>query len=93
VLVDITYRIGYIFNAHDPPNWRSSVVIWPNDHDPAHVHVFSAEAEAKIELGEPDGYPRLIDNRRMKRSDLSKALKGVFEHRALLMEQWRKIHG
>jgi hypothetical protein len=26
-------------------------VIWPNDHDPAHVHVFSAEAEAKIELG------------------------------------------
>ena len=68
-------------------------VIWPNDHDPAHVHVFSAEAEAKIELGEPDGHPRLIDNRRMKRSDLSKALKGVFEHRALLMEQWRKLHG
>lgn len=26
-------------------------VIWPNDHDPAHVHVFSAEAQAKIELG------------------------------------------
>jgi Domain of unknown function (DUF4160) len=26
-------------------------VIWPNDHDPAHVHVFSAKAEAKIELG------------------------------------------
>jgi hypothetical protein len=95
-LVDITYRIGYIF-----PCPRSSelavfglrFVIWPNDHDPAHVHVFSAEAEAKIELGEPDGHPRLIDNRRMKRSDLSKALNGVFEHRALLMEQWRKIHG
>ena len=51
-------------------------VIWPNDHGPAHVHVFSAEAEAKIELGEPDGHPRLIDNRRMKRSDLLKALKG-----------------
>ena len=31
-------------------------VIWPNDHDPAHVHVFSAEAEAKIELGEPNGH-------------------------------------
>ena len=38
-------------------------VIWPNDHDPAHVHVFSAEAEAKIELGEPNGHPRLIENR------------------------------
>jgi hypothetical protein len=55
--------------------------------------VFSAEAEAKIELGEPNGFPRLIDDRRMKRSDLSKALRGVFEHRSLLMEKWRKIHG
>jgi hypothetical protein len=54
--------------------------------------VFSSEAEAKIDLGEPGGHPRLIENRRMKRSDLSKALKCVFEHRALLLEQWKKIH-
>jgi hypothetical protein len=65
----------------------------PNDHDPAHVHVFSADAEAKIEMGVPNGRPRLIDNRRMKRSDLSKALKGVFENRLLLMEKWSKFHG
>src|ERR1700722_12543604 len=50
-------------------------VIWPNDHAPAHVHVFSAEAEAKIELGEEGGYPRLVDNRRMKRVDLARALR------------------
>jgi len=68
-------------------------VIWPNDHDPPHVHVFSANAEAKIELGEPDGHSRLIENRRMTRSDLSKALKGAFENRSLLMEKWREIHG
>ena len=68
-------------------------VIWLNDHDPAHAHVFSAQAEAKIELGEPDGHPRLIENRRMKRSDLSKALNVVFEHRSMLMDKWRKIHG
>jgi hypothetical protein len=68
-------------------------VIWPNDHDPAHVHVFSADGEAKIAMGEPHGRPRLIDNRRMKRSDLSKALEGVFENRLLLMEKWRKFHG
>jgi hypothetical protein len=67
-------------------------VIWPNDHAPAHVHVFSAEAEAKIELGKPNAHPRLIENRRMTRSDLSKALKGVSEHRLLLMEEWRKFH-
>jgi Domain of unknown function (DUF4160) len=69
------------------------LVIWPNDHDPAHVHVFSEEAEAKIALGESNGHPRLIENRRMKRSDLSKALKGVSEHRLMLMEKWSKFHG
>lgn len=68
-------------------------VIWPNDHAPAHVHVFSAEAEAKIELGEEGGYPRLVDNRRMKRVDLAKALKTVFEHRTMLMQKWSEIHG
>jgi len=40
-------------------------VIWPNDHPPPHVHVFSAEAEAKIDLGEDGGHPRLVDNRCM----------------------------
>jgi hypothetical protein len=55
--------------------------------------VFSAEAEAKIELGEEGGYPRLVDNRRMKRVDLAKALKAVFEHRTMLMQKWSEIHG
>lgn len=30
-------------------------VIWPNDHAPPHVHVFSTDAEPKIELGPADG--------------------------------------
>lgn len=38
-------------------------VIWPNDHAPAHVHVFSPEAEAKIELGDEGSHPRLVENR------------------------------
>jgi len=57
------------------------------------VHVFSADAEAKIELGEEGGYPRLVDNRRMKRTDLAKALKIVFENRTTLMRKWSEIHG
>jgi hypothetical protein len=56
------------------------------------VNVFSARAEAKIELAQPDGHPRLIENRRMKRNDLSKALRGVSEHRLLLMEKWSEFH-
>jgi hypothetical protein len=57
------------------------------------VHVFSSEAEAKIELADSDGYPRLIDNRRMRRVDLAKALRAVFEHRKMLKEKWSEIHG
>jgi hypothetical protein len=68
-------------------------VIWPNDHAPAHVHVFSAEAEAKIELGDRGCNPRLVENRRMKKADLAKALKAVFEHRTMLMQKWSEIHG
>jgi hypothetical protein len=44
-------------------------VIWPNDHAPAHVHVFSTDGEAKIGLGEPNEYPTVIENRRMARAD------------------------
>jgi hypothetical protein len=68
-------------------------VIWPNDHAPPHVHVFSAEAEAKIDLGVDDGNPRLVDNRRMTKSDLAKALRAVFEHRTMLVQKWSEIHG
>jgi hypothetical protein len=68
-------------------------VIWPNDHAPPHVHVFSAEAEAKIDLGEQNGYPRLIENRRMKKKDLAKALKGVFDNRSMLLQKWSEFHG
>jgi Domain of unknown function (DUF4160) len=68
-------------------------VIWPNDHAPPHVHVFAPDAEATLQLGGADGYPRLIQNRRMKRSDVARALRAVHEHRALLQRRWSEIHG
>lgn len=67
-------------------------VIWPNDHAPPHVHVFSVEAQATIGLGEPDGYPRLIENRRMRKTDLARALKAVFVHRSALLRKWSEFH-
>lgn len=69
------------------------IVIWPNDHAPPHVHVFSAEAEAMIALGEAGEHPRLIENRRMKPALLAKALKTVYEQQAMLLQKWREIHG
>jgi len=69
------------------------VIIWPNDHAPPHVHVFSAEAQATIELGDAGRHPRLRENLRMKPAVLAKALQVVFEHQAMLMQKWREIHG
>ena len=68
-------------------------VLWPNDHSPPHVHVFSTDAEATILLGEPGGYPRLLENRRMGRRDVARALKAVLEHQLMLRRRWSEIHG
>lgn len=54
---------------------------------------FSADAEGKIELGEPSGHPRLIENRRMKKTDLAKALRAGFDHRSALLQKWSEYHG
>jgi hypothetical protein len=69
------------------------IVIWPNDHTPPHVHVFSAEAEATIELGEEGRHPKLRENLRMKPAVLTTALQAVFDHQEMLMQKWREIHG
>jgi hypothetical protein len=34
----------------------------------------------------------LIENQRMKKTDLAKALKAVFNHRATLMRKWSEFH-
>jgi hypothetical protein len=67
--------------------------MWANDHSPPHVHVFSERAEAKIELGDAAGHPRLVENCRMRRSDLAAALRAVSENREFLLRKWREIHG
>lgn len=47
----VVYRIGGL-----------RVVIWPNDHRPAHVHVKGAKGEAVFNLKCPDGSPELRDS-------------------------------
>lgn len=65
-------------------------VIFPDDHDPAHVHVLGQGWEMKIDL-------MSIGLRAVKgkatRQDSRKALELVHEHRASLLEAWENIHG
>jgi len=68
------------------------VVIFTDDHEPAHVHVFR-DGHAKINLIGPDGTPELVWADGMKRSDVRRAMRMVTEHRTLFLGRWTEIHG
>jgi hypothetical protein len=68
------------------------VVIFTNDHLPAHVHVFG-DGEAKIDLLGADGIPELIWGDAMSRGEIRRALRIVTEQQAFLLARWEDIHG
>jgi len=68
------------------------VVIYANDHTPAHVHVFG-DGEAKIDLAEPGGTPILLWADGMARGEVRRAVRLVTEQQALLRQRWEDIHG
>jgi len=68
------------------------VVIFSDDHEPAHVHVFG-DGEAKINLSGTAGRPELIWAVGMTHADIRKCFRLVEEHRAELLVRWREIHG
>lgn len=70
------------------------VVIYLNDHLPAHVHVLKGNAEVRINLGSENTDPSLVAIfGNISDKDIVKALYLVKEHQAELRAQWRKIHG
>jgi hypothetical protein len=68
------------------------VIIFLNDHEPAHVHVFG-DGEAKINLVGSDGRPELIRALGMKRNEIRRAMTLVAENREQFLARWREIHG
>jgi len=68
------------------------IVIFVNDHEPAHVHVFG-DGEAKINLRGTNGTPDLMWVEGMSRGDVRRAMRIVTEEQALLLARWEDIHG
>ena len=67
------------------------VVIYPNDHRPAHV--MGSGCEAVFKLNAPDGPPELRENYGFAARELT-AIKGeLTRHLKWLYAQWRTIHG
>jgi hypothetical protein len=64
------------------------VQIWPNDHPPAHVHVYRAEGLAIVNL-------LTLTVRAaydMKPAELRRALAIVAANRTRFLQKWKEIH-
>lgn len=69
------------------------VVIDPNDHRPAHIHVIGAGGEAVFVLNCPDGPPNLRESFGFNSKQLSRLRDGLLAGLDGLCESWRERHG
>lgn len=83
----VIWTMVTIYRAHGP-----KVVIFVDDHEPAHVHVFG-DGQAKINLCGRNDEPELIRADAMTRTDVRRAMKILTEHKRLFLAQWKEIHG
>jgi len=69
------------------------VVIYSNDHRPAHVHVIGGGCEAVFKLNCPEGQPELRENYGFTARRLSR-IKAVLTSRLThFCAEWSRIHG
>jgi hypothetical protein len=64
-------------------------MIYLNDHEPMHVHVFHQNGEAVINFA---GAPLLRENRGLNRNHLWRAMSIMQENQAVLQSRWREIN-
>ncbi len=69
------------------------VDIYTNDHEPPHVHVWKAEGEVVINLGEGAGIPTIRDVNRMGKKHVRKAYAIVEQGLYYLRDKWKETHG
>jgi hypothetical protein len=67
-------------------------VIYPNDHEPAHVHAIG-DGEARIRIVGANGLPQLLSLHCMSKATARKAMDEVRAEQARLLAEWRRIHG
>jgi hypothetical protein len=66
------------------------VVIYVNDHRPAHVF---GDGEAKINLVGVGCTPAIVWADNMTRGEVRRAMRIVIEQQAFLLQCWEDIHG
>jgi len=69
------------------------VVVYPNDHRPAHVHVIGNGCEAVFNLHCPAGPPELRENFGFSEKALVRIAKVLGTELASACQHWEQIHG
>jgi hypothetical protein len=69
------------------------VVIYPNDHRPAHVDVIGRGHEAVFHLNCPAGPAEIRENFGFSRREISRIETELTERANVLCGEWEKIHG
>jgi Domain of unknown function (DUF4160) len=70
-----------------------SVVVYPADHRPAHVHVFGGGNEAVFYLNCPAGPVMLRENYGFSRRAIATIREALDGSVPTLCREWRRIHG
>ncbi len=69
------------------------VVVYPNDHRPAHVHVIGAGCEAVFNLNCPAGPAEIRENYGFSARAIPRIERVLKRHLTALCCAWEKIHG
>jgi len=69
------------------------IVIYPNDHRPAHVHVIGRGDEAVFNLNCPVGPVEVRENYGFSRPEITHIASVLSNRQALLCDAWGSIHG
>jgi hypothetical protein len=72
---------------------RLRVVVYPNDHRPAHIHVIGHGHEAVFQLNCPDGPPVLRENHGFSRTELGRAKTALAVQLRDACSAWEAVHG
>jgi hypothetical protein len=72
---------------------RLRVVVYPNDHRPAHVHVIGREHEAVFRPNCPAGPPELRENYGFSQAEITAIRRELTNRLARLCNAWEQIHG
>jgi hypothetical protein len=67
------------------------VVLYLDDHDPPHAHVFG-DGHSKVGLADDEGRAYLIWHRKATKREVARAIELVQRHQAVLLERWSEYH-